>query len=266
MEWTTPLCDNQKRVSVRLLVSVLCGLMATTLPAIAQKNIVRQDLYWIRYFARVPLSSRLEWQQEFDKRQYFVNHRHHHFITHGRLHYNVSNRWQVAGGLTYSLQSPSDPYLTIRTKPVPELRPVQEVSYSIAPSPNLGLHFRLRTDERFFLTDTGTDFVFRHRYRGQVSYQFKKIETTLRFSNELHLNAGREGLFSQLDQNRIYVSVDKKVRPNVSIEVGYLNWYQPTRNNTLYYQRDILRLSIHHTFVRNAATVSSKKMAEDPAM
>src|SRR4028119_506510 len=75
----------------------------------AQKTVTNQSLYWLRYNNQLTINKKWTWNNEIDDRRFFENSRQHHLIMHSRLHYKIFRNFDVAFGLTYSLQSPQDP-------------------------------------------------------------------------------------------------------------------------------------------------------------
>jgi hypothetical protein len=219
------------------------------------KQVTNQDLYWVRYYAQWQLNSKLVCHNEIEERRFFTANTHHHLIIHSRLHYKFSTLLQVAAGFTYSLQSPHDPYATSQLT-IPELRPVQEMTYTYPLTKQLNLQQRLRIDERFIHKNNGKEleegyvFNFRFRYRIQISYRLGNEETTkkllLKLSDELMVNAGKNIVYNYFDQNRLYVGAEKELTKNFSLEAGYLYWYQQRASGYEFYNRNIVRLTFYH--------------------
>jgi hypothetical protein len=216
----------------------------------AQKEIIHQSLYWIRYYSILNFNPKWSWHNEIDTRHFFVNSRQHQLIIHSRASYRLTDDWTVAAALTYSAQKPQIPDPSPR--PVtPEFRLWQEAAYNQVLSNRFALNYRIRIEERFLSTHPGPfdfdephPFVFRHRYRAQLGFAIKEANLAFRASNELFLNNFQGTLF---DQNRVYLSVEKRFNPAFAVEVGYMNIFQRTRTPGLYFQRNNLRLTLLHT-------------------
>jgi hypothetical protein len=224
--------------------------------AFSQKTVINQSLYWLRYNAQLNITKKLYWNNDIEERRFFEHNRHHHLIIHSRLHYKIKKNTEAAAGITYSLQSPHDPDAISRLT-VPEIRPVQQLTMVNKLNTRFAIEHRVRVDERFIRKNNGTellpgyDFNFRFRYRLQANYRINKKEnyrtpTVLKLANEVMFNAGRNIVHNKFDQNRIYFSVDQGIKPNVSVELGYIRWYQKRASGVEYFDRDIFRLSIHH--------------------
>jgi Protein of unknown function (DUF2490) len=240
---------KKKILFLGLLSLVNYGLKAQT------KQVTNQGLYWMRYYNQLSLNEKWTWHNEIEERRFFENNRHHHLIMHTRLHYKFFKNADLALGFTYSLQSPQDPNAKIDLV-VPELRPGQEVNFSNPITKRLTIQQRFRIDERFIqsnngkeLTD-GYDFNFRFRYRLLLNYKLNKDDTklssTIKLSDELMLNAGKNIIYNQFDQNRIYVGFEQGLNKNFSAELGYLYWYQQRSSGYQFFDRDIVRLTIYH--------------------
>lgn len=193
-------------------------LLFTELLFAQTKSVTHQNLYWLRYYNQLTISKKLVWHNEFENRRFFENNRQHHFIAHTRLHYKVLPKTELAAGLTYSLQSPQDPNAS-SSLVVPEIRGVQELSWSQGLTKRFTLQHRFRIDERFIRRNNGTmlfegsDFNFRFRYRLQGNLLLTKPENpkplTLKISDELMINAGKNIVYNQFDQNRLALGFEK---------------------------------------------------------
>ena len=221
----------------------------------AQKTVTHQSLYWLRYYNQFAIHKNWTWHNEIDDRRFFENNKQHHLIMHSRLHYKIYKNADIAFGLTYSLQSPQEPNSNTDLV-VPELRPVQEINLSNPLGKRFTFHQRLRIEERFLHKNNGMAllegyaFNFRFRYRLQASYKINKEEannpTTLKVADELMINAGRKIIYNQFDQNRIYAGLEQGINKNISIELGYLHWYQQRATGNQFFERDIIRFTLYH--------------------
>jgi hypothetical protein len=221
----------------------------------AQKITTNQNLYWLRYYNQLTLNDKWVWHNEIEDRRFMERNRQHHLIIHSRMHYKIRQNLDVALGLTYSLQDPQDPNSSSELT-VPEIRPVQEINYTIPVSKRLAIQQRLRIDERFIhknngqeLTD-GYDFNVRFRYRLQANLRLDKENikhpVTLKVSNEIMFNAGSNIVYNQFDQNRVYGGIERVFNKNLSAELGYLHWYQQRPLNNQFFERNIIRLTLYH--------------------
>lgn len=220
----------------------------------AQKNTIRQNIYWLRYYNQFSLNKNLTWQNEFENRRFIEGNVQHLFITHSRLHFQFSKRADVAMGFTYLLQSPNVPETAVSRLIVPEFRPVQEVNWTDPILTRLTLSHRIRVDERFVrkastiaLLD-GYDFNLRFRYRLMLSYPLSKVVNplTLRYGHEIFLNAGEQIVYNQFDQFRTIVSLEKRLNKHFSTELSYIHWYQQRSTGTDFFNRNIARLTLIH--------------------
>lgn len=221
------------------------------------KQVTRQSLYWIRYYNQISLNESVTWHNEIENRRFFEHNQQHHFIAHSRLHLKLLENVDVALGMTYSLQSPQDPNSESNLK-VPEIRPAQEINYSIPITRKITLQNRIRIEERFINKNDGEvlmdgyDFNFRFRYRLQATYKLNKedakVSTILRIGDELMINAGAKIIHNHFDQNRVYIGLEQGLHKNFSVELGYFHWYQQRSNGYQFFDRDIVRLTIHHKF------------------
>lgn len=220
------------------------------------KQVTPQNLYWLRYTNQIALGSKFVLQNEFEERRFFAHNRHHHFIIHSRLHYKFS-KFEAAAGLTYSRQSPQNPEPISRLV-IPEIRPVQEMSFQTNFSKILSLQNRWRIEERFIHRNDGIqlkdgyDFNMRIRYRIQAAIKVvifsKNAPSQIKITNEIMLNAGKRILYNQFDQNRFSIAFDQTINPHLSMELGYIHWYQQRQSGNQFYKREIGRFTISQKF------------------
>jgi Protein of unknown function (DUF2490) len=220
------------------------------------KQVSQQNLYWLRYSSQISFSPKLSLQSEIENRRFFKHNRQHHFIFHNRLHYKFS-RVEVAGGFTYSWQSPQDPE-SMSQLTVPELRTVQELHYQTSASKKLSITHRFRVDERFIRRSDGIkllegyEFNWRFRYRLLASLKLdifsENQPTQIKLANEIMVNAGKNILYNQFDQNRVIIAFEQNLNARTSIEFSYIYWYQQRTSGFQYYQRDISRLTLSQKF------------------
>jgi len=222
---------------------------------VAQKIVTNQNLYWMRYYNQLEINEKFMWHNEMEIRRFFEGNVKHHFIAHTRMHYKTGQNTDVALGITYSRQSPQDPISTSNLI-VPEFRGVQEFNYVIFISNRFTFQQRLRIEQRFIRNNNGIElldgygFNFRFRFRLQANYRISNEEainrTTLKISNEIMVNAGKNIIYNQFDQNRIYIGIERDFSKSISFELGYINWYQQTVSGNHFFNRDIIRLTLYH--------------------
>lgn len=240
-------------------IVVFLSLLTTSTNLLGQKSTINQNLYWLRYYNQFTLDKKFVWHNELEERRFFDKNRLNNLIIHSRLHYNLKPNTEIAIGLTYSLQNPQDPNSTSNLI-VPEIRPVQEFNYTMRINNKLSLQQRLRIDERFIRKNDGEklldgySFNFRFRLRFQLIYKLKeeknKNQTTLKIADELMINAGKDIVYNQFDQNRIYIGIQQELNKNVALELGYLKLHQQKASGNQFLNRDIVRLSLYHRLTR----------------
>lgn len=228
-----------------LAILIISSVYSTK--AIAQKNVETQHLLWTGYSLKLPIAADWKFKQEIENRQYWFPYNQHQFITRSHVERDSSDEFSTAAGFTYFRQSlPQDPYykdLTVRT----ELRPQIEMLYKQALNPSLELTNRLWTEFRFF-EQNNTRFRFENaRLRYKLELQYNLTENwRLKLFNEILLNAGKNIVYNVFDQNRAGVSGIYELNNNVSLELGYFNWYQQRATGVDFYNRHIIRFTVHH--------------------
>lgn len=214
----------------------------------AQENVTRQNLFWMRAMVQSNFGKKLFLVNELDDRRFYKKTTQHHTIQHNHLHFRVNPNFDVALGQTFSWQNPQFPDASVKVT-VPEIRPFQEMNAVQRINKRITFITRVRIDERFVRKNDGIQLLegynFNMRYRLRFQYLFllwKKQNASLKISDELMVNSGKNVNF--FDQNRIYVGYEHNFSKNLSAEIGYLRWYQQRTQFDTYFQRDILRFTL----------------------
>lgn len=241
---------------MRKILSVVLFITTTNL-IFAQKNTTNQELIWYGYFTTLQFNDRWNLQTEIQERHFVSPLAQHQLVFRSHIHHiSVNKSWNTSLGMCLFFQSPNNPY-SISKLTVPELRPHVEITYGHKINTVVITH-RLKTEARFFhntnnsLTalEDGYDYGnIRIRYRLQAQIPLIKIDEKkslkLKLSDEIHFMAANQISDNVFDQNRIYVGFNYDLLKNLSVEIGYLNWYQQ-RPNDDYYNRNILRFTVFH--------------------
>jgi hypothetical protein len=221
-----------------------------------QRQATHQTLYWARYQDTYNLNSRLSWLNEIETRRFFQDNKRQQFMMVSRVAFEPNSRYSFTGALAYFNTLSQEPSTSL-AHAIPEIRPYQDLSINQQVVKNIELSGRIRLDERFIKNNfsgygKSTSFVFRHRYRAQVTYTIERYNLSLKAADELFVNTGNHDLFHKLEQNRIYFFVEKRLSPAVSIEAGYISSHQSTLKPNTYVDRDIFRLTFMHTWQRKS--------------
>ena len=76
----------------------------------------------------------------------------------------------------------------------------------------------------------------------------RQTEATLRVGDEIHLSAGQSIKGQPFDQNRAMAFLQYFITNNLSVDVGYINWYQQRSANQGFYNRHIIDSGISLSF------------------
>jgi hypothetical protein len=221
------------------------------------KQITNQKLVWYGYYLTLQLNEKYFLTSEIQERHFVAPFAQHQFVLRSHLHRNLGNGWDVALGMCLFLQSPNE-NPSKNDLIIPELRP----HFAFAQQQKLKfatLNQRYQVEARFFhhtenneLTESYDFGNFRFRYQIGLEIPIWKTQITKRellsvkFSNEIMVNVGENIVYNFFDQNRIYAALNYKITPNLSLEMGYLNWFQQQKSGNKFYQRDILRFTVFH--------------------
>lgn len=214
----------------------------------AQKNIETQHLLWARYYIKLKIKDPYQIKQELEERTYWFPFRQHQFLSRTLLERKLSQGWSTALGITYSMQSlPNDPTIRI-TENITELRPQVEISYNQILFDKISLNHRYWSEFRFFeQSDNSFDYSNnRTRYKLELDYT-PSSKITLKIYDEILLNIGGNIVHNVFDQNRYGASIQYMPVENFGIELSYFNSFQERASGVDFYNRYIVRLTIHQT-------------------
>ncbi len=222
-------------------------MMLLTLPAIAQKKVEKQDLLWTRYALKVRLSDNWMIRQELENRTYWFPWRQHQFVTRTLVDRKLGKGWNAGAGFAYFNHSlPNDALLIISDNQA-ELRPQLEVGYKQDISDKWGVSHRYWSEFRFMQQEDGSFKMEnnRTRYKLEVRYQATP-KISVQLYDEILLNIGGNIVQNVFDQNRYGASVQYMPVKNLGFELGYINWFQQRKSGIDFYDRNIVRFTIHH--------------------
>ena len=231
-----------KLVSLKVLL-----LFLMSLKGFSQKNIENQQLLWVRYNLKLKINDTYQIQQELEERTYWYPWRQHQIVSRTHVLKSFGNEWKAGVALTYSEQSlPNNPIIKDYDN-VSELRPQIEIYNTQTLTSELDLEHRFWTEFRFFEQPDGTfDYTnIRTRYRLELQYKFDK-KVTLKAFHEIHLNIGNKITYNVFDQNRYGGSIQYMPVKDLGVELGYVNWFQQKQSGVDFYNRNIVRFTIHH--------------------
>ena len=226
-----------------------CLFFFTLYSLYAQKSIDHQQLLWVRYNLKLNLNQSFTLQQEFEERTYWFPWRQHQFLSRTHLEKSVGNNWKLGVAFAYLEQSlPNNPNIKNYDK-VGELRPQLEISNCQNLINKLSLEHRFWMEFKFFEQSNNTfDFGYvKTRYRLEFRYELFN-NTMLKVFDEIHLNLGQEIVNNVFDQNRYGSSIQIMTSNNLGFELGYLNLFQQKQTSGSFYNRDIIRFTIHNNF------------------
>ena len=226
------------------LIVLLVVLFSTTINA--QKNVETQHLLWTRYSLKLKVNENYQIRQELEERTYWFPWRQHQFVSRTFTERKLGKGWSAGLGFTYLLQSlPHDPEITNYSNQI-ELRPQLEITYKQLISEKFTLSHRYWSEFRFFEQTEGFEFGnTRMRYKLELKYAIIPKLSFIAF-NEILINTGSKIGFNVFDQNRYGASIHYLPIENLGFELGYFNWFQQRKSGVDFYNRHIIRFTIHH--------------------
>lgn len=213
------------------------------------RNVNYGKQWWLRYYNRLELSNKWNLQTEIDNRRFFIPDKQQTFLVRLQLQYHLSDKLLLSSGIAYFLQNQD--LGEFGNLQVPEIRPHQELNIRQA-FRKINITHRYKIEERFIRKindrDLSDGFRFNFRFRYQLGIDFLiATKLKLRFFDEILLNAGKSIQYNIFDQNRIYAGVLYELNKNLSVEAGYMYWFQQRSTGKDFNHWDILRFTIYHT-------------------
>lgn len=240
--------------------------LSLPLVAVAQREVTQQESLWWGYFFTVPINENWYNFTEFQERHFVSPVSQNQFLIRTRFHRHIGEKWDGSFGMALFMNNrPGDDDQEDFTQT--ELRPHGEMEYKTAIG-EIGFDHRFRSEIRFFkeLNDSKTGLgetyeltSFRFRYRIQFSVSLKKLDENhaikLKFGDEIMIMAGGRLGPMVFDQNRIYADLSFDLNPKLTLELGYVNWFQSDQSGG-YPERHIIRTMLRHQldFSRNKAS------------
>lgn len=220
----------------------------------AQKKVENQQLIWYGYYNSLKFNENWSLQSQVQQRQFYNPTAQHQLVFRSNLEKRIYDNWNASVGMTLFFQNPNNPESESQLT-VPELRP--DVGFNN--KQKLGfitINHRYKVEARFFHdTENGRlsgGFRFSNiRLRYQLGLDIpllKNDKVVLKIKDEIMFNLGKKIVKNVFDQNRIYFALNYKINNSYAFELGYMNWFQQQKTGTDFYNRDIYRLSIFHTF------------------
>lgn len=237
----------------------------------AQRQVTQQESLWWGYFFTIPINGNWYSVTEIQERHFVSPVSQNQFLIRTRFHRHIGEKWDGSFGMALFLNNlPGKDDQDDFTQS--ELRPHGEMEYKTVLG-KLGFEHRFRSEVRFFKelneskTGMGETFEltsFRFRYRIQFSILLKKLDENravkLKFGDEIMVMV--RGTLGPMvfDQNRIYADLSFELNPALTLELGYVNWFQSDQTGG-FLERHIIRTTLRHQldFHRNKTAQKAGK-------
>lgn len=223
----------------------------------AQKKVINQNLGWLGLNTTIDINQKWYFQNEMQVRQFLNPFIQHQYFIRSHLRYKFGQSgYDASVGLCYFSQKPNDPEALVRLS-IPEWRPHLEL-IKRSKINKIIIESRYRAEARFFhqanrekteLVDGYRFNNYRLRYRLQATIPILDLskKNTLKFKmgNEVMLNLGSKINLNVFDQNRFYFALGFDLSRDLSLDIGYLNWFQEL-NDGSFINRDIIQVNFFH--------------------
>ena len=212
--------------------------------AIAQKNVINQNLNYFRLQFSCQATKNWTIKHEIENRSYFLLGRQNQFILNLMAERILFKNNLIGFGFAYSkATTPQDPDATLIINTL-EARPYLYYSHQERISKKQEIKFRIMQDFRFFKKEDECYQYGNLRPRIMLEYNFNiSSKFTLRAFDEVLFNALGRTRVNTFDQNRIGASTQFNINKNNSFEIGYANWYQKQKDGFTYLNKNICRVT-----------------------
>ncbi|WP_187175827.1 DUF2490 domain-containing protein [Algoriphagus sp. AK58] len=240
------------QIKLSITTALLClGLLH---PVKAQKS--TNQALWYGFTIGAAINQKWNNETELMERHLIHPFQQSQFLIRTKFHNTISERSNFGfGGSIFFFHIPQTIHQSSFT--LPEIRPHGEYNFRTNLGP-LDLENRLRGELRFFKntneskTELQEGFHYgsaRIRYRLQAIFPIAKFSDQkslkLKVADELMAMAGGKFQEFTFDQNRISVDLSLSFSPLLSLDLGYVNWYQAKISGG-YLEQHILRTVIKH--------------------
>ena len=217
------------------------------------KNTDHQNIIWTRYYNQLFFNEKWSLHTELDNRVFVKPFQENVFVARIQGRYKINEHLETGVGFAYFSVDTQIPEVNPAFN-TPEYRGQQDLSWKETAG-KITINQRFQAEERFTqkankeMLLPGTLFSWRFRYRLQADFIFwKKNKQLLKavLSDEVMFNIGKNNPKNTFDQNRIYAAIQYGLNPNIALELGYLNSYQRRASGVVFFNSEIIRLSVFH--------------------
>lgn len=203
-----------------LIVFFIACLLSSTAHA-NSNNYIEDDFgYWTPIYLNVPITDKVRGQFEVNPRIQENGADFNQLLIRPSIGYNLSKNWSIWQGYAWITN-----YIPSF---ISEQRIWQQLLYEkqFERFPKLSLTNRFRTEERFIQRVSGAPFRIRNMLRLQYALDKNKKWSFVLFDEPfINLSSHNGGPQSGIDQNRLFVGVNRKFNAHVNAEAGYLMQY-----------------------------------------
>ena len=226
---------------------ILCVVLFFSITTSAQqKNVETQNLLWTRYLLKFKVSEK--WTPFFDveERMYMFPFRQHHFLPSVGANYKLDQNFSLTASMMYfELTLPQDPNADFK-EIFRELRPQASINFSYDINERWSFLSRFKVEWRYIKRPFQSDYVFRNyrfRMRMGLNYQISR-KWNVKFLEEVLFNAGSNIVRNVFDQNRLSAGINYNINANLSLETGYLYWFQQQFTGDDFFSRNIVYFTL----------------------
>jgi Protein of unknown function (DUF2490) len=135
---------------------------------------------------------------------------------------------------------------------VNENRLVEQVQL-VQPLGKIQLSQRLRVEQRWIQKVINNELSDEYRYSTRYRYQLalnipvssNKYIPTIAMSDELMLQTGKDIVYNNFDQNRLFAGIKQQITPSLAFDFGYMHVYQQRLSGYQYNRNHTIRLFFH---------------------
>ncbi|MEC4004567.1 DUF2490 domain-containing protein [Flavobacterium sp. SUN052] len=231
-----------------IFIIILFSIFPTTV--LGQKKVNHQQLLWYGYYNSLTINENWNIKSEIQERQFINPTAQHQLVIRSNIERKIVENFYGSVGMTFFFHNPNNPDSESKLT-VPELRP--DIGFELKHKYSFTtISHRYKLEARFFHDTQNNELTggfrfsnFRFRYQLGFDFPIKK-KFSIKLKDEVMLNIGNKIVSNTFDQNRIYLGLNHQLNSKISIEIGYMNWFQEQSSGVDFYNRDIIRFSLFH--------------------
>lgn len=230
-------------------LSLFLTLLSFTAAAQRTREVQRQNHFWTSINTQIRISNNVFLVGDLHVRRT-------DYLKHNNFYYTrLGAGYNITKNLSVSI-SAGHMWLANKTATtelfVNENRLVEQVQL-VQPLGKVQLSQRLRIEQRWVQKVINNELSDQYRYSTRYRYQLalnipvsnNKYVPAIALSDELMLQTGKDIVYNNFDQNRIFAGIKQQITPSLAFDFGYMRVFQQRLSGYQYNRNHTIRLFFH---------------------